>query len=107
MTDESSAVLVSRWRERQDQQAAEELFHRYVDRLVALARSRLQNKLAPRVDAEDVAQSVYRSFFRRIRDGRLDFHPGDNLWRLLGTITVHKVHGRTAFHYAEKRSITN
>ena len=61
--DEPSTVeLLARWREG-DQQAEEELFSRYTTQLVALARSRLSPKLAGRVDAEDVVQSAYRSFF--------------------------------------------
>src|SRR5437660_980299 len=37
-----------------DEQAARVLFERYADRLVALARRRLGQRLARRVDAEDV-----------------------------------------------------
>ena len=79
-----SVNLVHRWRGG-DQKAAEELFRRYANRLIGLARSRLSRKLARRVDPEDVVQSVYRSFFHDVRDGRYDLQRGGDLWRLLVT----------------------
>ncbi len=66
----STSSLLARWREG-DQQAEEELFSRYTTQAGALARSRLSPKLAGRIDAEDVVQSAYRSFFLaadRVRD---------------------------------------
>ena len=68
--DETSVRLVARW-QAGDQQAAAEMFHRYAERLTALARSRLATKLASRVDPDDVVQSAYRSFFADLR-GRGD-----------------------------------
>src|SRR5262245_5216743 len=70
-TQHRTADLLARWRNG-DQQAAAVLFHRYADRLVALAKSRLSARLASRVDPEDVVQSVYRSFFVDARVGRYD-----------------------------------
>src|SRR5262249_61199873 len=83
--DDRSGHLVARWREG-DQQAAAELFRRYADRLVALAKSRLSQKMARRVDPEDVVQSVYRSFFAETKEGRYEFERGGDLWHLLVTI---------------------
>jgi len=37
-------------------------------------------------------QSVYRSFFTNVREGRYDVESGRDLWQLLVTITLHKVH---------------
>ena len=62
MVDDESIELLDRVRQG-DEQAATELFDRYVERLIRLAQSRLSAKLRRRVDAEDVVQSVYRSFF--------------------------------------------
>ncbi len=61
-TDPLSAQLLIRWREG-DQAAADALFRRYAERLIGLVRLRLSEKLARRVDPEDIVQSVYRSFF--------------------------------------------
>src|ERR1700679_4129725 len=67
MADEWSGDLLARWRAG-DQQAATEMFHRYANRLILLARSRLSPRLSHRVDPEDVVQSAYRSFFADTRD---------------------------------------
>ena len=90
MIDERSGDLVARWREG-NQQAAAELFHRYADQLIALARRRLGRDLRQRLDPEDVVQSVYRSFFAEARAGRFQLERGGDLWRLLVTITLHKL----------------
>jgi RNA polymerase sigma factor (sigma-70 family) len=103
-SDAVSAHLVVRWRNG-DQEAAAELFRRYSDRLIGLARNRLSSKLAARVDAEDLVQSVYRSFFAGARGDRYDLRRGGDLWRLLVTITLHKLHDQIDWHTARKRSI--
>lgn len=102
--DELSGDLVARWREG-DHRAAEELFRRYTGRLIALARSRLPAKLARRVDAEDIVQSVYRSFFAGATTGRYDLRRGGDLWRLLLTITLHKLYHQVERNVAGKRAI--
>lgn len=105
VSDVPSLKLLARWRQDGDQDAASELFVRYAGRLIALARSRLSPKLARRVDAEDVVQSVCRTFFVRVRDGRLDIQPGSDLWQLLAGITMHKLFDTVDRHTAAKRSI--
>jgi ECF sigma factor len=45
--DDATINLMARWRAG-DQRAAEKLFRRYADRLIALARSRLSAKLSQR-----------------------------------------------------------
>ena len=102
--DESSMDLLQRWKDG-DELAANELFERYVNRLIALARSRLSNKMKRRVEPEDVVQSVYRSFFRKAADGQFTLDDRGDLWKLLATITVLKVRGKVEFHTAQKRRI--
>jgi len=104
MTDDQSGDLMARWRTG-DQQAAAELFQRYAGRLMALARSRLSAKLAQRVDAEDVVQSAYRSFFADVQDGRFDLQRGGDLWRLLVAITLHKLNDQVKRNTSVKRSV--
>ncbi|MEX2187731.1 MAG: sigma-70 family RNA polymerase sigma factor [Pirellulales bacterium] len=101
--DGDMADLLARCR-KGDQAAADAIFHRYVNRLVAFARTRLSAKLAQRVDPEDVVQSVYRSFFTRARDGQYTLDRNGDLWRLLATITINKLHKQVEFHSAQKRS---
>lgn len=105
MNETPTIELLVRWRDRSDQEAAAEIFHRYVDRLIALARSRISPRLARRVDADDVVQSACRSFFMRVRDGRLLFQPGSEFWHLLAAITMHKIFRQLEHHTAGKRSM--
>ncbi len=97
-----SRHLVDLWRAG-DQKAAQALFDRYADRLLALARRRLSQRLASRVDAEDVVQSVFRTFFVRAKEGQYQLQHQDDLSKLLVRITVHKTLRQVEFHKAAKR----
>jgi RNA polymerase sigma factor (sigma-70 family) len=101
---DGAGTLVARWRAG-DQQAAAELFRRYVTRLTALARSRLSAQLAGRVDPEDVVQSVYRCFFADARAGRYEVERGGDLWQLLVTITLHKLQEQVRQNSRRKRAV--
>lgn len=104
MAEHDSQNLVARWRAG-DELAATELFQRYASRLIALARSQLPAQLAQRVDAEDVVQSVYRSFFIDAKNDRFSFERGGDLWQLLVAITFHKLHDHIKWHRRGKRSV--
>lgn len=104
MADDKPVDWVAQWRQG-DQQAAGELYRLYVDRLVALARSQLSVRLAQRVDAEDVVQSAYRCFFAFAKEGRYDVERGGDLWRLLVTVTLHKLQQHVERQRAQKRSV--
>ncbi len=98
-----SADLVMRWRDG-DQGAAGEIFQRYTERLLALTRSRLSARLTRQLDAEDVVQSAYRSFFIGARDGRYVLSRSGDLWRLLAAITLHKLQHQVERRSARKRA---
>lgn len=104
LTDFKSRVLLEQVRQG-NEQAATELFDRFVDRMIDLARSRISPRLARRLDPEDVVQSAYRSFFRNARAGRYDLRESGDLWRLLAAITLNKVRMQTRRHTAQKRAI--
>lgn len=97
-----SVQLLQRFREG-DEQAAAEIFDRYAQRLIALAASRISPALGRRVEAEDIVQSVYKSFFSRVSDDRLGVEEKGQLWGLLAAITVNKVRATARFHGAAKR----
>lgn len=103
--DTTSADLLARWRAG-DQTAAEEIFRRYFERLLALAQSRLSGRLARRIDPEDVVQAAYCCFFLAARQGRFAFSDRGDLWRLLVSITLHKLRQSTEYHAAGKRSVS-
>jgi RNA polymerase sigma-70 factor (ECF subfamily) len=73
-----------------DEGAAAVIFQRFVDQLAAKAHQHLSPAVRRQVDAEDVVQSVYRTFFRRVRQGEFQLDHWGSLWGLLTRITVRK-----------------
>src|SRR5262245_54878689 len=88
-----------------DSGAAAVIFDRYVERLLALARSRLAPKLRRRIDAEDVVQSAYRSFFVHAENQEFVLNESGDLWRLLVRITLNKLYSQAEKHTAARRNI--
>jgi RNA polymerase sigma-70 factor (ECF subfamily) len=87
-----------------NEDAARQLFDQYAERLVALAKRRISQRLSGRVDPEDVVQSVFRTFFQRAREGQFVINEQDDIGKLLVRITVHKTLRQVAYHKAEKRN---
>lgn len=100
----SDQTLVRRVRAGRDD-AATELYFRYVRRLHGLARRQTSTRIAPRVEPEDIVQSVFRTFFRRVRKGDYELPGGDELWRLLLVITLNKIRRAAIHHTAQCRDI--
>jgi RNA polymerase sigma-70 factor (ECF subfamily) len=88
-----------------NEQAARALFERYAERLVALARRRLGQRMARRVDAEDIVQSVFRTFFTRAKEGQFAIQAQDDLCKLLFRLTVVKTLRQMRHHRAAKRNL--
>src|SRR5260370_1136128 len=89
---------------RGDQDAARLLFDGYFDRLLPLARRRIGQRLASRVDPEDIVQSVFFSFFAHLKEDRFPLVDHDGLFRLLVRMTECKTLKQVAHHTAYKRS---
>src|SRR5262249_38751393 len=100
----SDRSLLFRLRGRQ-QDAATELYFRYAQRLRALVRSRCSSQLSRRLEPDDIVQSVFRRFFRRVLQGDYDVPPGEELWGLLLVIALNKIRTEEAFHRAAKRDV--
>jgi RNA polymerase sigma-70 factor (ECF subfamily) len=98
---DSFGALMNRLRAGEEVAAAQ-LFQRFAGRLIALARSRLDALVRQKIDPEDVMQSVFKSFFRRHREGDWDLADWDSLWSLLARMTIRKC-GRRAVHYHGQR----
>jgi RNA polymerase sigma-70 factor (ECF subfamily) len=101
---EPAETLLQRWRSG-EQEAAEELYRRYAQRLCALADHWIDEKLRRLVGADDVVQSVFRTFFRRTRQGEYQLDHSGSLWKLLVQITLNKVRKQAERHRAAKRSV--
>lgn len=74
-----------------DAQAAQGLWECYFQRMVNLARQKLEGVPRAAADEEDVALSAFRSFCSGARQGRFSkLVDRDNLWPLLMAITANK-----------------
>ena len=82
----------------------EAVFSQYAQRLIGLARTKLPDNLQRRVDADDIVQSVFRSFFRRNQEGQFAFDDSFDVWHLLAAITYRKVLNSIKHHYRDKRN---
>ncbi len=100
----SDKSLLARVREG-SQDAAATLYERYSQRLMALAKARCGEDLAARVDAEDIVQSVFGSFFRGAARGMYDAPSGEEIWGLLLVIALNKIRAKGAHHRAAKRDV--
>jgi RNA polymerase sigma-70 factor (ECF subfamily) len=96
--------LMARLR-RGDGEAAELIFDQYAHRLVGLARSRLDGLMRRKVDPEDVVQSVFRSFFQRQADGRIEIGNWESLWGMLVVITLRKCGRAVEYFRAARRNV--
>jgi RNA polymerase sigma-70 factor (ECF subfamily) len=90
MTADTSFHDVMARLRRGDDDAAAAIFHRFAQRLAAVARGHLHSRLRQKVDPEDVLQSAYKSFFRRQADGSLAPSDWHELWNFLTVLTIRK-----------------
>ncbi len=83
--------------------------HAFVQRfrpgLERLAERRISPPMRRRFGPESVAQSVCRTFLRRVQEDRVELRDGDATWRLLCAIALNKVRERVRFHRRERRAV--
>jgi RNA polymerase sigma factor (sigma-70 family) len=106
MTDNDDATddrdLIARFKAGSES-AATDLFERYCEKLMGLARRRIGQRMASRIDPEDVIQSAFRTFFSRVRNDEFTFEGASDLFKLLVRLTVNKTLRQIAHHRAAKR----
>ena len=83
--------------------AAAELDERYRARLCQLVEREMNCRFRRKEDPEDVVQSAFRTFYRRNAQGEFHIDSSVDLWRLLETITRHKILKHVQKLGAEKR----
>jgi RNA polymerase sigma-70 factor (ECF subfamily) len=88
-----------------DEEAAGVVFRRFAHRLISLADKHLLALVHPKVDAEDVVQSAFRSFFRRQRQDQFDLDDWNSLWSLLALITLRKCAKKNAHFLKPGRDV--
>jgi RNA polymerase sigma-70 factor, ECF subfamily len=77
----------------------------FSETLLAIARKRITTRLARRVDAEDLVQSTYRSFFVRARGGQFVLRDRRGLTKLLVTMLLNKLRLKADHHKAARRDM--
>jgi RNA polymerase sigma-70 factor, ECF subfamily len=98
----SDNELVDRWRAG-DEVAAGILHKRYMHKLLNLVGRHLASRFNPRLDADDVVQSVFGSFFNGAKEGRYAFDAENDFWKLLLTIALNKVRNTVRHHQTQMR----
>lgn len=88
-----------------DRDAATLVVERYSGRLKALASRHLDRRMRPKVDPEDVVQSVFQSFFDRCRSDDIEFTGWDNLWAFLAVIAMRRCAWESRWHRAARRDV--
>lgn len=88
--DDTTKHLISGLK-RADQEAVARLWAQYFEKLVRLARRRLNGTARKMMDEEDVALSVFKSLCLRAARGQFGWLTDrDDLWRILVTLTRRK-----------------
>jgi RNA polymerase sigma factor (sigma-70 family) len=100
---ESSDQSLIRWCRAGDQDAATQLFHRYHKRLTGLVKRRCSLDLARCAGVEDIVQSIFATFFRRVGQGFYDIADGEVAWKVLLIIALNKVRNQATYYFADKR----
>lgn len=103
-TEPSDRSLLRRVRQGSDD-AATQIYLRYVHRLRALTRAQCSGQLAHLVDSEDIVQSIFGSFFRGAGQGYYDVPAGEELWRLFVVIALNKIRAKGNYFRAAKRDV--
>jgi DNA-directed RNA polymerase specialized sigma24 family protein len=86
-----------------DRDSARLLWQRYFPRLMGLAQSVLTGRKLP-LGAEDAVQEAFAKFFQRVESGKYEESlRRDDLWRILGMLTVQKARKQSKREGALKR----
>lgn len=88
-----------------EQQAATEIHDRFAGKLRRIAQRLIGPRLGRRADADDALQSAFRTFFVGATEGKFAINESGQLWRLLVTITRHKVQRLGERHTSARRDV--
>ncbi len=87
------------------EEAAAQLYRRYVKRLRSLVRTHHHGRLRQRLDGEDIVQSVFGRFFQAVRSDTYHAPRDDELWNLLLVIAKNRIRTQAAYHHAQRRDV--
>jgi DNA-directed RNA polymerase specialized sigma24 family protein len=98
---------VTRWVQAvraKDETAAEELWKRYFERLMQVARSRMSYLPRSTYDEEDAAISTFRVLYSKLQTGSYtQLGSRDELWHLMLKVLMRKIGHRAEYELADKR----
>ncbi|MBL8823013.1 MAG: RNA polymerase subunit sigma-70 [Planctomycetia bacterium] len=101
---DSIVELLAIVRQGHDESAEQELWNRYFDQLLVLAKQHLQSRARRIRDEEDIALSVLDSFFRGAAVGRFtQLNDRNDLWIILRMLTKRKTIDHLRREHAIKR----
>jgi len=87
-----------------DQEVATEIFQQHLAVLKRLAKNRLPPGVRRLADEDDIANSVFKSFFKGIKNDRFpQLETDDDLWQILGMLVKNKVAGQIRYLSRKKR----
>lgn len=87
-----------------DPAAIQKLWELYFEKLVFMARKKLQMASRRVSDEEDVALSAFNSFCQGVAKGNFpDLEDRDNLWRILVVITARKAIDQIQYEHRQRR----
>ncbi len=96
--------LLDQLRQRDDH-AAQLVYDRFAQRLIALARAQMAQRLAQKIDPEDVIQSAFHSVFRGLHEGRFTLGDWNSLWALLTAVSINKCRKWVDYYTAQARDL--
>lgn len=102
---ETSVDLANAYVSRDDQAAANRLYHRHRDATLQLAARGMSDRLQVRIDPEDVYQSVSLILFRGLKKGQFRLTRAGDLRALLAQLTYTRIQKKVDQNTAEKRHI--
>ena len=104
MDEKTSEILLNRYQSGSDSAAAFEIHSRYQTRLVSLAKDKLMGVLSAKIDAEDISQETFATFFALADRNEVRWQKQGDLWRLLAGIAINKV--KQSFdHYSQQKRL--
>lgn len=87
-----------------NQEAAKEIWDRFIDQLIRAANKKLKELPRRSVEEEDIAQSAFNSFFRGAKEkGFRKLENREDLWQILAMLTERKAIAVLRRELAEKR----
>lgn len=105
MSNQGSVTnLLAQLKQGEASQLQQQLWNRYFEKLVRLARTHLSRRHSQVEDEEDAVLSALNSFFVRLNDGQFpNLNDRTNLWPLLVNITLCKTRNLSRRQGAQKR----